>query len=73
MILPHMQMVTLSALEYREVVRHCADSGMSGGKVHDAVHLRCAAKASCKRIYTFNVRDFRALSAPGQADKIVAP
>jgi predicted nucleic acid-binding protein len=73
MILPHMELVTLTSREYREVVRHCAVSGWVGGKVHDAVHLRCAQKAECDRIYTFNVRDFRTLAPSGQADKIAAP
>lgn len=73
MILPQMQLVVLSPQEYREVVRHCASSGWVGGKVHDAIHLRCAEKASCDRIYTFNVRDFRSLASSEQADKIAAP
>jgi predicted nucleic acid-binding protein len=73
MILPHMELVTLTPKEYREVVRHCAVSGWVGGKVHDAVHLRCAQKAGCDRIYTFNVKDFRALAPPNLAEKIAAP
>ena len=73
MILPHMEMVTLTPKEYQEVVRHCAASGWAGGRIHDAAHLRCAQKADCDRIYTFNVKDFRALALPGLADKISAP
>jgi predicted nucleic acid-binding protein len=73
MILPRMELVTLTAKEYREVVLRCAASGWAGGKVHDAVQLRCAQKAGCDRIYTFNVKDFRALAPAGFADKIAAP
>jgi len=73
MILPHMELVTLTPREYREVVRHCAVSGWVGGKVHDAVHLRCAQKAGCDRVYTFNVRDFRALAPPELADRVAMP
>ena len=73
MILPHMELVTLTLKEYREVVRHCAVSGWVGGKVHDAVHLRCAQKAGCDRIYTFNVKDFRALAPPELADRVALP
>lgn len=73
MILPHMELLTLTPKEYREVVRHCAASGWAGGRIHDAVHLRCAQKAGCDRIYTFNVKDFRALASPDLADKISAP
>ena len=73
MILPHMELLTLTPKEYREVVRYCATSGWAGGRIHDAVHLRCAQKAGCDRIYTFNVKDFRALASPDFADKISAP
>src|ERR1035437_2430323 len=73
MILPHMELVTLTPKEYREVVRHCAVNGWVGGKVHDAVHLRCAQKVRCDRVYTFNVNDFRALAPPDLADKIAVP
>jgi len=73
MILPQIELVVLTPREYREVVRHCASSGWVGGKVHDAIHLRCAEKASCDRIYTFNVKDFRLLAPSEQAGKIAAP
>jgi predicted nucleic acid-binding protein len=73
MILPHLELVTLTPKEYREVVRHCAARGWAGGRVHDAVHLRCAQMAECDRIYTFNVKDFRALAPADLADKIAAP
>jgi len=73
MILPHMELVTLTAKEYQEVVRQCARSGWVGGKVHDAVHLRCAQKIRFNRLYTFNVRDFRALAPDDVRDRIAAP
>jgi predicted nucleic acid-binding protein len=73
MILPHMELVTLTAKEYREVVLRCAANGWAGGRVHDAVHLRCAQKAECDRVYTFNVKDFRSLAPAGFADRIAAP
>jgi hypothetical protein len=44
MILPHMELVTLTSREYREVVHDCSIAGRAGGKIHDAVHLRCAQK-----------------------------
>jgi predicted nucleic acid-binding protein len=73
MILPHMELVTLTPKEYQEVVRHCAISGWAGGKVHDAVHLRCAQKTNFDRLYTFNVKDFRALAPDDLRDRIAAP
>jgi predicted nucleic acid-binding protein len=73
MILPHMELVTLTSKEYKEVVHRCAANGWTGGKIHDAVHLHCALKADCDRIYTFNVKDFRVLAPPDLANKVSAP
>ncbi len=50
MILPHLELVTLTPKEYQEVVHSCAVNGWVGGKIHDAVHLGCAQKAGCERI-----------------------
>jgi predicted nucleic acid-binding protein len=73
MIFPHMALVTLTAKEYREATRQCAATGLTGGRIHDVVHLRCAQKAACDRVYTFNEKDFRALSPPGFTEKISMP
>ena len=73
MVLPHMELVTLTPKEYTEVVRQCALGGWTGGRIHDAVHLRCAQKADCDRIYTFNVKDFRSLAPTDLTGKITAP
>jgi predicted nucleic acid-binding protein len=73
MVLPHMELITLTPKEYKEVVHYCAVGGWPGGRIHDAVHLRCAQKAECDRIYTFNVKDFRSLASAGISEKIAAP
>ena len=73
MILPHMELVILTPKEYQDVVRHCAVNGWVRGRIHDVVHLRCAQKAECDRIYTFNVKDFRALAPSELAERISAP
>jgi predicted nucleic acid-binding protein len=72
-ILPHFELVTLSPEDYKSVLAGCAKAGLIGGVVYDALHLHCAQKAGCKRIYTFNVRDFRALAPTELQDKIAAP
>lgn len=72
-ILQHLELVTLTAKEYIEVTKRCAIAGWGGGRIHDAMHLRCAQKAGCDRIYTFNGKDFRALAAPEMLSQIVAP
>jgi predicted nucleic acid-binding protein len=40
--------------------------------IYDALLLACARKANADRIYTWNLRHFRAL-APDLAERIVAP
>jgi predicted nucleic acid-binding protein len=72
-ILPHFELVALSAEDYRTVLSTCAKAGLVGGVVFDALHLYGAQKAGCDRIYTFNVKDFRALATDALRDKITSP
>jgi hypothetical protein len=72
-ILRYMTLVSLSGREYQDVVRHAAEQGLTGCRIHDAVHLRCASKMRCDRVYTFNLTDFRAIAPGDLADKISAP
>ncbi|MBI3683635.1 MAG: PIN domain-containing protein [Acidobacteria bacterium] len=72
-ILPHLEVVALSALEYKDLVRQCAADGQIGGRVYDCIHLHCAQKAECDRLYTFNVRDFQVLAPEGLRERICAP
>ena len=71
-ILPYFQLVTITPKMFIETIRECADKGWIGGRIHDAIHLRCAREADCERIYTFNVRHFQLL-APDLAKRIGAP
>lgn len=71
-ILPYFQLVTITPVMYIETIRECAEKGWIGGRIHDAIHLRCAREAECGRIYTFNVRHFQQL-APDLAQRIGAP
>ena len=73
LILPQMTLVPLESEEYLEVVRGSAREGSIGGRIHDAIHMQCAAKMKCDRVYTFNLRDFRAVAPPNMAEKIAAP
>jgi len=41
-VLPYFQIVTLTALMYRETTQECADSGWIGRRIYDALH--CAAR-----------------------------
>ena len=72
-ILRHMTLVSLDDTEYVDIVRRAAREGWIGGRIHDAIHLQCALKIKCDRVYTFNVRDFRAVAPERLADRIAAP
>ena len=68
-----MTLVSLDESEYIDVVRRAASEGWIGGRIHDAIHIQCAVKMKCDRVYTFNLRDFRAIAPASLADKISAP
>ena len=72
-VLPYFELITLSASDYKAVLRSCASAGLIGGVVFDALHLHSAQKAGCDRIYTFNVKDFRFLAPSDLADRVAAP
>jgi predicted nucleic acid-binding protein len=64
--------VALTPAMYRETIQECAEDGGIGGRIYDVLHLYCAKKAGCDRIYTFNIRHFRQL-APDWVDRIAVP
>ena len=72
-VLPHFQLVALTADDYRVILSRCATAGIAGGRIFDALHLHSAAIAGCDRIYTFNVRHFRLLAPEELKHKIVMP
>jgi predicted nucleic acid-binding protein len=72
-LLPHFRVVALKPRDYRDVIREMAAADWRSGKVYDALHLRCARKQPIDRLYTFNVKDFRALAPQDFQDKIGAP
>jgi predicted nucleic acid-binding protein len=72
-ILPLVEVVSLSGVEYRGVVDECAEAGWTGGAIYDAIHIRAAKKAHCERLYTFNVKHFRAMAGDDFQDRISAP
>jgi predicted nucleic acid-binding protein len=71
-IVDRLHIVSLNANEYLETIRNLSSRALSGGKTYDALLLACARKAKADRIYTLNLRHFRAL-APDLADRIVTP
>ncbi|MBV8675377.1 MAG: PIN domain-containing protein [Acidobacteriaceae bacterium] len=71
-VLASFEVAPLIRNDYARILRECVDSGWTGGRVYDAIHVYAARKAKCERIYTFNVPDFRQI-APDLVDRIMAP
>jgi len=71
-ILPNFHVATLSAAQYKTVLRQAAEKGWTGGLVYDALHVAVATANDCKRIYTFNLRHFLQI-APHLKEKICSP
>jgi predicted nucleic acid-binding protein len=65
-------LIALDEAEYFETIRKTAEQGFVSGRIHDALLLRCAAKAKAASIYTWNVKHFQAL-APELARRIRTP
>ena len=57
---------------YLTTLEAAAKAGLRGGVIYDALQLRCAEKARCDRIYTFNISDFLRI-APHLRKQIVRP
>ena len=71
-IVGHCEVVSLTDKEYLSTLAAAAKAGLRGGVVYDALHLRCAEKKECDRIYTFNISDFVRI-APHLGKQIVRP
>jgi predicted nucleic acid-binding protein len=65
--------VTLSAKEYFEVIAGAAEHGIGGGKIYDALILRCAEKSKAETVYTWNLEDFRQVASTELAARIRTP
>lgn len=66
-------LVALDGAEYREVVASCAESGETGGRVFDALQVRCAMKSGCDRVYTFNTKEFQRLMTGDWRSRVCLP
>ena len=72
-ILPYTEVVGLTGQAYSELVERAALANQAGGRIYDLVHIRAAQEAGCHRLYTFNVKEFRALADVEFRDRICAP
>jgi len=66
------QIVTLDEVDYWQTISTAAERGLTSGRIYDALLLRCAMKVDAARIYTWNLKHFRAI-APSLADRIRTP
>lgn len=61
------RIVSLSASDYRSVIKRMGDLELSGGIIYDALIARAAQKSRVDRIVTFNTDDFKRVWPEGTA------
>jgi predicted nucleic acid-binding protein len=72
-ILPHFTAIPLEHEDYLRALDVVGGGGFAGSKIYDVLLLQCASRCKVKRIYTFNLVDFRKLAAPELQSLIHAP
>jgi len=65
-------LVSLDENEYVETIQQTAAAGFTGGRIYDALLLRCAAKVQAQTIYTWNLKHFQTV-VPGHAGRMRTP
>ena len=59
-----LEIIQLTSEDYLHALRLVADLGLASSAIYDALHARCAVKASVDRILTYNVADFERFQLP---------
>lgn len=72
-ILQNFSVVGIEKKDYLTVVEMVSQSGWPGGRIFDALLLRCAEKCQAQRIYTFNLKEFKQMASSHLLPKICAP
>jgi predicted nucleic acid-binding protein len=72
-VLSRCDLVALEAGELAETVRECAGQGWVSGRVYDAIHVRCALKIACDKLYTLNLKHFQELAPPELCSRMELP
>ncbi len=62
-VLPYVEVIALSADEYRDAVEQLAARNIGGGQTYDALIAKAALVAEADHLVTLNARHFRAVSA----------
>ena len=64
--------VALNEGEYFDAIEQAAARGVVGGKIYDALIVRCAVKSRAETIHTWNIADFTRL-APEATPRVRTP
>lgn len=64
--------VSLSGGEYLATIQRASEQGLAGGRIYDALLLRCAANCHAQNIYTLNLKHFQII-APSLARHLRTP
>ena len=72
-ILAYFEVIPIGGEDYMEAINTVGNGGWSGAKIYDALLLRCAARCTVERIYTFNLEDFKQLAPTNLRGKVCAP
>jgi len=71
-VLDALEVVSLSADDYRIVLEHLSQTGIVGGATYDALIAHAALKATTDQLVTLNDRDFRRIY-PALSEQIATP
>lgn len=64
-VLPFVQVQTLLGQDVMAALADCQARGVRGGAVYDWLHLAASRQAGADAFVTLNLRDFQALTRPG--------
>ena len=64
--------IALGEEDYYSTLQQTAEQGATGGRIYDALLLRCAIKAKAETLYTWNLKHFEH-SAPSFPGKVKTP
>ena len=53
--------IEISRKRYLTSMERVSKLGLASGIIYDALHLECAEKTNCSRLYTYNLREFHKL------------
>ncbi len=67
-----LEIIALTAEDYMEAIRLCADRARISGQIYDALHLTAALKHRCTHLFTYNIKHFSEL-APSEGLQITPP